>query len=286
MRGTLALHRAAVGWDILRTPINLTLAAPAAALHLAAKGARRIGASRVADRLGRRQLLLRTSLARRVEWLFCTELLQLPCRIGDCIATRDSLAETILAEPQVQEPLRVALETIGRRGDDPEFRQQLERTMAEYAVSRGAAAEIATALMSLGAGAVTLGKLTPGAVSFAPMLASVVAQQAAISSFPLGAGIGSLWYGWFPVVPSPLLLFGFSSGLLTVGSVLSAFAGVVTDPIQRRLGLHQRRLLRMIDAMERQMLDPAAPGYVVYDRYVARLVDLLDLCTALYRLAR
>ena len=107
----------------------------------------------------------------------------------------------------------------------------------------------------------------------------MVAQQAAISSFPLGAGFGSLWYGLFPVVPSTALLFSFSGWLLAIGSVLSAFAGIVADPVQRRLGLHQRRLRRMIDAMERQMLDPAAPGYAVRDCYVGRLLDVFDLVT-------
>ena len=32
--GTLALHRAALGWDILKAPLNLTLAAPQIVLHL------------------------------------------------------------------------------------------------------------------------------------------------------------------------------------------------------------------------------------------------------------
>jgi hypothetical protein len=118
------------------------------------------------------------------------------------------------------------------------------------------------------------------------MLASMVAQQAAISSFPLGAGFGTLWYGLFPVVPSTALLFSLSGVLLAIGSVLSAFAGIVADPVQRRLGLHQRRLRRMVDAMERQLLDPAAPGYAVRDRYVARLLDVCDLITAAYRLTR
>jgi len=48
----------------------------------------------------------------------------------------------------------------------------------------------------------------------------------------------------------------------------------------------QRRLRRMIDALERQLLDPAAPGYAVHDRYVARLLDAFDLMAAAYRLAR
>jgi hypothetical protein len=113
-----------------------------------------------------------------------------------------------------------------------------------------------------------------------------VAQQAAISSFPLGAGIGTLWYSVFPAVPSTPLLFGLSGALLTVATVLAAFAGIIADPVQRRFGLHQRRLRQMIDAMERQMLDPAAPAYIVHDRYIARLLDVFDLVAAAYRLTR
>ena len=90
----------------------------------------------------------------------------------------------------------------------------------------------------------------------------------------------------FPAVPSAPLLFGLSGALLTGATVLAAFAGLIGDPVQRRLGLHQRRLRQMIDAMERQMLDPAAPAYVVHDRYVARLLDVFDLVAAAYRLIR
>jgi hypothetical protein len=286
LRGAAALHLEAFGWDMVRTPVNFTMAAPAAALHLAVTGARRLGVPRLASTLARRRLLLRTSVAHRVEWLVCTELLELPCRIGDCMATRDALAETIAADARVLGALQEMLTSVGVKSDDALLRQRLERTLLEYVVTRGAASEIATALLSLGAGAVTLGKLTPGAVSFGPTLASIVAQQTAISSFPLGVGFGTLWYGLFPAASSPLLLFGFSGGLLMVGSIIAAFAGVITDPLQRRLGLHQRRLRRMIDAMERHMLDPAAPDYTVRDRYVARLLDAFDLITAAYRLAR
>jgi hypothetical protein len=286
LRAALRLHRAAFGWDMLRAPVNLTMAAPAAALHLAASGARRVGAERVANVLGRGRLLLSTSVSDRVEWLVCTDLLELPCQTGDRVSTRDALAETILTDPLVLTALRAMLTSIGLKDDDPRRHQALERTLAEYAVTRGTAAEITTALMSLSAGVLTLGKLTPGVVSFGPMLAAIAAQQAAISSFPLGAGFGTLWYGMFPVLPSTQLLFSLSGGLLAIGSVLSAFAGIVADPVQRRLGLHQRRLRRMIDAMERQMLDPAAPGYAVRDRYVARLLDVFDLVTAAYRLTR
>jgi hypothetical protein len=41
----------------------------------------------------------------------------------------------------------------------------------------------------------------------------------------------------------------------------------------------------MLDALERQMKDPAEPGFVVHDHYVARLLDLFDVAGALARLA-
>ncbi len=76
LRGTLGLHRAALGWDIACAPVNLVLAAPAAGLHVAATAAHRLGAQRVANWLGRRGLLLRTSVADRIGWLIRTELLE------------------------------------------------------------------------------------------------------------------------------------------------------------------------------------------------------------------
>ena len=69
-------------------------------------------------------------------------------------------------------------------------------------------------------------------------------------------------------------------------SALAAFAGIVADPVQRRLGLRRKRLLRLIDALERRSLDPASSAFTVRDHYVARLVDLFDLLGAAYRMAR
>ena len=45
LAGTLRLHRAALGWDIARAPLNLALAAPQAGTWVAAAGARRLGTS-------------------------------------------------------------------------------------------------------------------------------------------------------------------------------------------------------------------------------------------------
>lgn len=285
LRGTLRLHRVALGWDIARAPVNLTLAAPQLAMRLGAAAAERLRARRAA-RVLRRTLLLETAVSREITRLIHCELLELPYGEGNIACRRDAMAESVLSVPAVEEAVAEALAAVGRRAGDPDFRAALLRAMGEYATTRAAAAEITTGLLSLGAGAVTLNKLTPGAASLGPALASIMAHQAAVASFPLGAWMGGVWYGLFPFAPSAGLVASTTGGLMLAAASFAAFAGVVSDPIQRALGLHRARLLRMIDALERQASDPAAPGFAVHDHYVARLLDLFDIVAAAARLAR
>ncbi|HYZ21172.1 MAG TPA: DUF6635 family protein [Rhodopila sp.] len=285
LRGSLSLHRAAVGWDIARAPLNLTMAGPQVGLIAAAQAARKLGLPRVASRLGNTRLVVHTAVGKELAWRLHADLLELPYESDGRIVTRDALAETILNDPRVAEALMPALQAISQRGDDPALRQRLEEAMSEYTRTRAAATEITTALFSLSAGAMALRRLTPGAISLGPTLASAIAQRAAVMSFPMGSALGSIWYTMFPVAPSAVLVAGLTGGLLAASTVAAAFAGVIADPVQRRLGLHERRLHRMLDALERQMFDPKAQGFVVHDHYVARLLDLFDITGALVRLA-
>ncbi len=285
LRGTLALHRAALGWDIARAPVNLALALPQIALKLGAWTAGRLGARRFATVLGR-PILLRTAVSREIEWLMQAELLELPVEQPGRASRRDALAEAILAEPGVSAAMDAALRRVGPHSADPAFRERLRRAIGEYGVSRAAAAEITTGLASLGAGAAVANKLTPGMASLGPTVAAMVAQQAAVASFPLGGWAGGLWYGLFPAVPSLALDATATGGMMLAATVFAAFAGIVSDPVQRAAGLHRARLLRMVNALERQWSDPAAAGFVVHDHYVARLLDLFGIVRAALRLAR
>jgi hypothetical protein len=85
-----------------------------------------------------------------------------------------------------------------------------------------------------------------------PALASLIAYQAAVALFPLGTTLGGIWYGFFPVAASPGLIAGTTGTVMAAGAIVAAFSGIIADPLQRRLGLHRRRLLRLIDALERQ----------------------------------
>ena len=59
------------------------------------------------------------------------------------------------------------------------------------------------------------------------------------------------------MVRSPLNLFltdliaATTGGVVIVGAALTVFSGVLTDPLQRRLGLHGRQLLRLLGELER-----------------------------------
>ena len=105
LAGSLALHRHAMGWDLLRAPVNLFLTVPALAAKFASRAARRAGHERLAARLAGRRFMFETDLACEIEWLVATELLEIPCVQRDRASLRDALAETVLADPRVVERL-------------------------------------------------------------------------------------------------------------------------------------------------------------------------------------
>ncbi len=100
--GSLALHRKALGWDLLKVPANILLAIPNVALQLSAWGAQVAGASQAAAALRSRRVLLETAVGREIEWLIMTELLELPYKQEGRVSSKDALAETILSSRRVQ----------------------------------------------------------------------------------------------------------------------------------------------------------------------------------------
>lgn len=283
--GSLALHRKALGWDLLRAPANIALALPYFCAQLTARIARRLGAERLSRYLAARPILLKTAVAREVEWLLMADLLELPFRQEGRSTRKDALAEAVLASPSVQSAFAGLLETVGARANDPEFRDSLERMIATYTHTRAAAAEITTTMAAAAAGAAVLKQITPGAMVLGPALASTIAYDAAVASFPFGRTVAGLWYALFPVTVSPALMLGITGGLMAGSAVLAAFSGILTDPVQQMLGLHRRRLVRLIDALENHF-NGESQDFTPRDHYVARLLTLLELLAGAVSLSR
>jgi hypothetical protein len=118
------------------------------------------------------------------------------------------------------------------------------------------------------------------------VVGNMLAQQAAIAAFPLGAGFGTWWYGMYPVAPSAALLATTTGAFAVIGTLFAVCCGIVTDPLQRLVGLHRRRLIRLIGALEETLCGDGEGRFPLRDHYVARLIDLLDLSAALLRTVR
>jgi hypothetical protein len=281
--GSARLHWHALGWDLLRAPANVALALPHVGVKLGAATARRFGRRKTAVALARRNLLLQTAVGRELRWRVMTELLRQPFRDGKRLSRRDGLAEAILAHPRMQSMLLEAGAVAAARKDDAAFRARLDAALVEYAGTRSAAAEIATALVALGTGAMAFHAATPGALTLGPVIAGALAQSAAVAGFPLGATAGGIWYGIFPAQASALLVAGATAGTLGAAAVATAFVGMVSDPVQRAAGLHRRRLHALVDGLERAFHHEDAAGFVAHDLYVARLIDFGDVLLGIAR---
>lgn len=250
LRGSLRLHREALGLDLLRAPLNVLLVAPSLFLRLAAAGLQRLGFARVGGWLARRNLFVETRLSRRVAELVLDELLRLD------------------------------------EGTPPAWREHARRLIAEYVAARHAVAEFGAMLVLLSAGFLLLHALTPSAISLGPMLAQELARREAIEGFWLGPAAGNLWYGWFPVAPSwPELIFT-TVAVMAGFALLATFTGVVMDPLQQALGIHRRRLHCLIDRLERAALEGHGVALDLPDPYVARLTDLVDVLLIALRATR
>jgi hypothetical protein len=281
--GSLRLHREALGGDLLRAPANLALVPPFLVMQLGAAGLGGLGARRAARWLQSRKLFLTTDVARELTFRLHRDLLELPYDDGVRRTERDALAEAILADQRLALPLAAISERLQQQRGGPEVEARLRAMLETYAGARTAAADLFNNALLASTGAALFQKLTPGTFSLGPVLAGAIAHQAAVASFPLGAGLGSLWYAWFPTAPSAALLLGTTGGLMLLTAVTAGFAGVISDPVQRALGLHARRLERLIDALGRELAGDSDVAFQVRDHYVARIFDLLDLSRAAAR---
>lgn len=273
LRGTLRLHRHALGWDLVRAPANAALIVVYVAMQLSASVLRLLGLRRAGQWLGGRTPFLTTDVARALTWAIQTELLDLPFTGRGHQWQHDALALEILRDPALT-PLLASAAAVTRTRLAP---TDLARLISGYADARNAAADLFNNVVFASAGAAAFKELTPGALSLGPLVAAALAHQAAVVTFPLGAGLGGLWYSVFAVKPTAAAVTATTTGLMAIAAVLTAFVGIVTDPLLRIFGVHRRRLHRLIDILGRRLRGEDGAAFHVRDHYVARIFDLVDV---------
>lgn len=284
-KGSAKLHRNAFGLDLIRAPVNVALVPPQLVVNITGMVAERFGARRAGHWMKTRRLLMRTSVDRELEWRLWTEFLELPFTDGQRIATRDALAEAMFADPRLHHALGEPLAEIARHAEDPEVRLRVEETLAAYTGTRAAASDLVGAMVSTGVGYAAAQQITPSVWTLGPVLAGMMAQHMAVTSFPLGATLGGAWYSAFPATASTMMVGTTVASLAAVGAIVAAFAGVLADPLQRSLGMHRRRMTRMLATIEKNFRGHGPAAFTPRDHYVARLVDAVDVVRVAHRIA-
>jgi len=247
-RGTLRLHRAAIGADLVRAPVNVTLAPVFLLLRIVAMLLRLAGARRASAWLASRQVFLTTDIARQIG----TDLSGLVERL-----------ETMGTAPQAPAPM-------------------IQNAISGYAETRNAVSEITTSMLVLVTGYFLFYQPTLGVFSLALPVAEMRAHAQAVDGFALGRWAGGLWYGIFPSSLSTTELILTGIVLSVIASLVTTFAGIIADPVQVWTGIHRRRLLRLLARLDRGQ---EASG-LEREHVLARLGDLGDIASSIWRVWR
>ena len=268
--GAIATNRMALGWDMLRAPINL-LWAPVYALACLIKilAPKRTGLKWLHSVANRLPAGFTTRVQQHISHLILVDLLN------------DGQAYPILENYLIE-----ALEAVYERHtskpvDHQRFSKLTEPLVADalsqYRITRTASADITNSISCTVLGAFAFQKFTPGGIGLGVVLASMVATTLAAQDFILGETIGGWYYSWFPPEPS---LATTASVMVAVMATLAAFAalsGVIFDPVQAAVGLHRRRLHKLLDHLQRDVTLSTQSSFRPKDQFVARILDTFDM---------
>ena len=245
--GALRLHRHAIGWDLLRAPANIALAPVLLFARLVSILAHVLRLRRVSRFAGRIRPQFHSDVGAALE----ADLLSVLTHRG----------------------------THGRVPDT----DTICRLVRDYVTVRSAVSEIGTAFAVLLVGLFVFHALTPGVISLAPVVTERAAHAREVAGFPLGQWLGGAWYGLFPGERRIWHIVAVGAGLAVALSLVSTFSGILVDPLQARLGIHQRRLGRLLRRIDRAADDrPGIEGEFV----LARGADIVDVATMVIRLLR
>ncbi|MBD3655024.1 MULTISPECIES: DUF6635 family protein [Marinobacter] len=268
--GAIATNRIALGWDMLRAPINL-LWAPVYALASLVKllASKRAGLKWLHDLASRVPAGFTTRVQQHISHLILVDLLN--------NGQEGPLLERYLVEALEAVYARHSCEPVDHQRFGRLIEPLIAETLSQYRVTRTASADITNSITCTVLGAFAFQKFTPGGIGLGVVLASMLAKTLAARDFILGETIGGWYYSVFPPEPS---LATTASVMVAVMAALAAFAalsGVIFDPVQAAVGLHRRRLHKLLDHLQRDVSLSTQSSFRPKDQFVARVLDTFDM---------
>lgn len=275
-RGALRIHSHALGWDLIRVPVNVIWSIFNIVLAFASFISKRVGWKTLHERIGRIPPGLETDMDKEINRLIITELLELPYQDVGYISEKDALMQEIMRDPVLQRLLDKELGDLARLKDDPRLREELERKLKEYSATRLAAADLASNVLLLVSSKIALGNASFGVLSAGSAVSASIAQAMAVSNFWLGSVAGAYWYALFPVAATARFVIAVTAVIAIIVALASTFIGIITDPIQAKLGWHQKRLQKLVSAVEQDLLGESIGPFQLREKYVGRILDVVD----------
>lgn len=283
--GALELNKKAFGLDMLKTPANILWTPPYFLLSGTGRLMKKLTKDKVGQGLSTLPAGFQTDVEKEVVWRLHSQLLELPYREGDREGDREfkdnRLFEMILAEESLTSIFEPGLKALAALEGDEAGKARLESNLTAYVDSRKAAAELSSAMISMAAGYVANKSINFGAMGLGSAVATSLAHHAAVSSFVFGNTLGSMYYSVFSVTVSKTAVALSTGGIAVALGIIASYTGVVTDPLQKSLGLHQKKLHKIIDALEQQLLGDDENAVSFKDGYVARVMDVADIMLTL-----
>ena len=268
--GAIATNRKALGWDMLRAPLNL-LWAPVYALASLVRilTRKRTGLGWLHDLADRVPAGFTTRVQQHISHLILVDLLN--------NGQEKSLLESYLVEALEAVYARHTSEPIDHRRFSKLIEPLVDEALSQYRVTRTASADITNSLTCTVLGAFAFQKFTPGGIGLGVVLASVLAKTLAARDFILGETIGEWYYSVFPPEPSVATTASVMVAVMAALAAFAALSGVIFDPVQAAVGLHRRRLRKLLDHLQRDVSLNTQSSFRPKDQFVARILDTFDM---------
>lgn len=281
--GALKIHSHALGLDIIRVPINIIWSVFNIILSIIGLVTNIIGLKQLSEKIKKIPPGIETDMDREIKYLVITELLQLPFADGERNSKIDSLMEEILKDKKLQSYINHELNELRLLHNQPDFKERIEQKLTEFGAVRTGSADLASNIVLMLSSHGALGQTTIGALSAGHAVSALIAKSIAASNFWLGATIGSYYYALVPVAVSLRLIIAVTSIVAVILSIISTFIGIITDPIQAKLGIHKRRLNKLITSIQDDLENTTSGEFKLREKYIGRLLDIVDCLTMLRR---
>ncbi len=214
-----------------------------------------------------------TDVQSRIRDLIYAELLGSPSHPEKCELYRFISDEILQAVPT---PSHTAPEDWDQSTIKDDLPPLIVQILEQYSITRTASADIANTVITTAAGAIVLKQFTPGGLGLGIIVATIYIKTRMASDFVFGETLGTIYYSAFPPEPS-LGTIALSTLIVMCGlAIVAAFSGLITDPIQYYLRIHQRRLRKMLKHMAKDFKQQSKGSFHPKDQYLARIMELVD----------